>query len=55
MLDLREIRDDPEPARAALRRRGFDTAVLDEALELEERRREILPEPEEMRRQKNED
>jgi seryl-tRNA synthetase len=54
MLDLREIRDDPEPARAALSRRGFDTAVLDEALELDERRRAILPELEELRRRKNE-
>src|ERR687896_1419979 len=54
MLDLREIRDDPEPARAALRRRGFDAAVLDEALELDERRRQILPELEGLRRRKNE-
>ena len=54
MLDLREIRNDPEPARAALRRRGFDPAVLDEALELDERRRAILPELEELRRRKNE-
>jgi seryl-tRNA synthetase len=54
LLDLREIRDDPEAARAALRRRGFDTAVLDEALELDERRRAILPELEELRRRKNE-
>ena len=54
MLDLREIRDDPEPARAALRRRGFDTAVLDEALELDERRRATLHELEELRRRKNE-
>ena len=54
MLDLREIRDDPEPARAALGRRGFDPALLDEALELDERRRAILPELEELRRRKNE-
>jgi seryl-tRNA synthetase len=54
LLDLREIREDPEPARAALRRRGFDAAVLDEALELDERRRTILPELEELRRQRNE-
>jgi seryl-tRNA synthetase len=54
VLDLREIRDDPEPARAALRRRGFDPAVLDEALELDERRRAILPELEELRRRRNE-
>ena len=54
MLDLRLIREDPEPARAALARRGFDVRVLDEALELDERRRAILPELEELRRRKNE-
>jgi seryl-tRNA synthetase len=54
LLDLKEIRENPEPARAALRRRGFDAAVLDEALELDERRRAILPELEESRRRKNE-
>ena len=48
MLDLRQIRTDPEPARAGLRRRGVDPAVLDEALELDERRRAILPELEEL-------
>jgi seryl-tRNA synthetase len=54
MLDLREIREDPDAVRAALGRRGFDTAILDEALELDERRRAILPELEEIRRRKNE-
>jgi seryl-tRNA synthetase len=54
MLDLRQIRDDPEPARAALARRGLDTATLDEALELDDRRRAILPELEDLRRRKNE-
>jgi seryl-tRNA synthetase len=54
VLDLRQIREDPEPARGALRRRGFDVALLDEALELDERRRAILPELEELRREKNE-
>ncbi|MET0762794.1 MAG: serine--tRNA ligase, partial [Thermoleophilaceae bacterium] len=54
MLDLRQTREDPGAARAALARRGFDVAVLDEALELDERRRAILPELEELRRQKNE-
>jgi seryl-tRNA synthetase len=53
VLDLKEIRADPEPARAGLRRRGVDPAVLDEALELDERRRAILPELEELRRHKN--
>ena len=54
MLDLKEIREDPEPAREGLRRRGFDVALLDEALELDERRRALLPELEELRRRKNE-
>ena len=54
MLDLRQIREDPGPAREALARRGVDPAVLDEALELDERRRALLPELEELRRRKNE-
>jgi len=54
VLDLRQIRADPEPARAALRRRGVDPGLLDEALELDERRRALLPELEELRRRKNE-
>ena len=54
MLDLRQLRHDPEPARAALARRGVDPAILDEALELDGRRRTLLPELEELRRAKNE-
>jgi seryl-tRNA synthetase len=52
MLDLRSIREDPEPARAALRRRGAEEA-LDELLRLDERRRELLPELEEGRARRN--
>jgi seryl-tRNA synthetase len=53
MLDLRQIRKDPQPAREALARRGVDPAILDEALELDERRRALLPELEELRARKN--
>jgi seryl-tRNA synthetase len=53
VLDLRQIRGDPQPARDALARRGLDPAVLDEALELDERRRALLPELEELRARKN--
>jgi seryl-tRNA synthetase len=53
MLDLREIREDPGPARQALARRGADPALLDEALELDERRRALLPELEDLRARKN--
>src|SRR6186997_492304 len=52
MLDLRSIREDPEPARAALRRRGAADA-LDDVLRLDERRRELLPGLEEGRARRN--
>src|SRR5919109_2420768 len=53
MLDLRQIREDPEPAREALARRGVDPGILDEALEMDERRRALLPELEGLRARKN--
>src|SRR5215204_5960651 len=53
MLDLRQIREDPQPARDALARRGIDPALIDEALELDERRRALLPELEDLRARKN--
>ncbi len=52
MLDLRAIRDDPGPARDALARRGAADA-LDELLELDARRRELLPETESRRAAQN--
>jgi seryl-tRNA synthetase len=52
MLDLRRIREDPEAARAALGRRGA-ADDLDEALRLDQRRRELLPEVEEGRARRN--
>ena len=52
MLDLKEIRRDPEPVRAALARRGAAEA-LDELLELDAERRRILPRLEELRATQN--
>jgi seryl-tRNA synthetase len=52
VLDLREIRQDPDAARAALARRGA-AEVLDEALDLDARRRAVLPELEQLRAEKN--
>jgi seryl-tRNA synthetase len=52
MLDLRRIRDEPEAARAALARRGA-ADDLDELLELDRRRRELLPRVEEGRARRN--
>jgi seryl-tRNA synthetase len=54
VLDLKAIRDDPGPVRAALaRRRDGSDARLDRALELDLRRRELLPEVEGLRAQQN--
>ncbi|HYH58896.1 MAG TPA: serine--tRNA ligase [Thermoleophilaceae bacterium] len=52
MLDLKEIRRDPESVRAALARRGAGDA-LDDLLALDARRREILPRLEELRARQN--
>ena len=52
MLDLRAIRSDPGAARAALARREAAEG-LDRVLELDARRRELLPQLEELRAQKN--
>ena len=54
MLDLKSIRRDPEPVRSALaRRRDGSDARLQEALELDERRRALLPEVESLRARQN--
>jgi seryl-tRNA synthetase len=53
MLDLKVIRRDPEGVRAALARRGDDPG-LDRVLELDARRRAILPELEGLRAEQNE-
>jgi seryl-tRNA synthetase len=52
VLDLRAIREDPEAARAALARRGAESAI-DEALRLDEQRRALLPQVEDLRAEKN--
>ena len=53
LLDLRRIREDPAPVRAALARVGAD-GDLDRLLELDARRRELLPEVEGLRAERNE-
>ena len=55
MLDLKSIRRDPGPVREALERRGDGSHErLDAALELDARRRELLPEVESLRARQNE-
>jgi seryl-tRNA synthetase len=54
VLDLKAIREDPDPVRAALaRRRDGSDARLERALELDVRRRELLPEVEGLKAQQN--
>jgi seryl-tRNA synthetase len=52
MLDLRFIRRNPELVRDSLARRGEDLSV-DDFLELDEERRALIQEEEELRRQRN--
>ena len=55
MLDLKLIREQPDGVRAALLRRGPDAAAaLDEVIELDRRRRALLPELEGLRAEQNE-
>ena len=54
MLDLRLIREDPDSVRGALARRGGDAAgSLDRVIELDRRRRELLPQLEGLRAEQN--
>jgi seryl-tRNA synthetase len=55
VLDLKRIREDPDDVRAALARRGGDAAGgLERVLELDQRRRALLPELEGLRAEQNE-
>jgi seryl-tRNA synthetase len=55
VLDIKLIRQQPEQVRAALARRGEGGAVagLDRVIELDERRRALIPQLEELRARRN--
>jgi seryl-tRNA synthetase len=53
MLDIRLIRENPDVVREALRKRQSDVAVVDELILLDERRRTILSEVEELKAERN--
>ncbi|MBV9213555.1 MAG: serine--tRNA ligase [Actinobacteria bacterium] len=53
MLDLKLVREDPERVRKALERRRVDGTIVDQLLELDARRRELLPELEGLRAEQN--
>jgi seryl-tRNA synthetase len=53
LLDLKLIRDDPDAVRAGLERKRVDPSVVDAVVELDARRRELLPQLEETRATQN--
>ncbi|GAA0117612.1 serine--tRNA ligase [Clostridium senegalense] len=57
MLDLKKIRNNPEAIKTALNDRGenFDVSVIDEVVALDQRRRDILVEVEELKNKRNTD
>ena len=54
MLDIKLIRQNPEIVRDALARRGEDDAVLDEVLAVDEERRKLIYEVEQLKKRRNE-
>jgi len=53
MIDIRIIRDQPQLLKDALRRRGMDTAIVDQLAELDIRRRSLLTEQESLNAERN--
>ena len=53
MLNIRLIRDNPEFVAEALKTRGEDRSALDKILDIENRRRDLLKDVEEMRQKRN--
>lgn len=53
MLDMNLIREQPDLVREALRKRHDDESLLDRALELDRRRRELLQQVESLRAERN--
>ncbi|MBN2045214.1 MAG: serine--tRNA ligase [Anaerolineales bacterium] len=53
MLDINLIRENPEAARAGMRKRGMDPSPVDEAVRLDSRWREVLLEAEALKAERN--
>lgn len=54
MLDIKAIRADAAPFKAGLARRGEDAAQIDQLLDLDERRRALVTEGEQLKQKRNE-
>jgi len=53
MLNIKLVRDNPELVSEALKKRGEDTSAVDKILDIENRRRDLLKDVEEMRQKRN--
>lgn len=53
MLNIKLVRDNPELVSEALKKRGEDTSAIDKILDIENRRRDLLKDVEEMRQKRN--
>lgn len=53
MLDVKLIRENPQQIREGVKKKGYDPAVVDEAVELDREYRELLVEIETLRSQRN--
>ena len=53
MLNIKLIRENPELVSEALKKRGEDTSSLNKILDIENRRRDLLKDVEEMRQKRN--
>ncbi|MBN6204246.1 serine--tRNA ligase, partial [Staphylococcus saprophyticus] len=53
MLDIKLFRNDPEFLKEKVAKRGMDSKVVDEVLELDEQRRQLISQAEEMKAERN--
>ncbi len=53
MLDAKQIRQDPDRVRQALVNRNADTVILDQFLELDEQRRRLIADVEQLKAERN--
>lgn len=53
MLDIKLFRNDPEILKEKVAKRGMDSKVVDEVLELDEQRRQLISQAEEMKAERN--
>lgn len=53
MLDLKDIRFNPDEYKAKLQSRGYNAEKIDELLQLDEKRRELIQESEQLKKERN--